>query len=211
MGNIYAIGDIHGCLDKLKALLSKIDADPARDELVFLGDYIDRGPSSYEVVDYLIQLKKRMPNTVFLKGNHEEMFTQYLSGIDRHLFVMNGGQATLESYMKNKAHADGSLIPSDHLRFFSSLRLYYQTDDYIFVHAGMREDVPLELQRSEDLLWIRDTFISSDYDFGKPVIFGHTPFNNPLVQPNKIGVDTGAVYGNRLTCIKLPEAVFLHV
>lgn len=211
MVNIYAIGDIHGCLDKLRTLLTKIDADPARDELVFLGDYIDRGPSSCEVVDYLIHLKQQMPGTVFLKGNHEEMFAQYLSGIERHLFVMNGGQATLDSYMKNKARADGGLIPSDHLRFFSSLRLYYQTDDYIFVHAGLRERVPLEFQSPEDLLWIRDAFVSSDYDFGKRVIFGHTPFNSPLVQPNKIGVDTGAVYGNRLTCVKLPETVFFHV
>jgi len=211
MGNLYAIGDIHGCFDKLKALLAKIDADPERDELVFLGDYIDRGPSSYEVVDHLIQLQKRMPAIVFLKGNHEEMFTQYLSGMDRHLFVMNGGQATLESYMKNKVHSDGNLIPTPHLHFFSSLRLYYQTPDFIFVHAGLRDGVPLELQRSEDLLWIRDAFISSRHDFGKRVIFGHTPFNNPLVEPNKIGVDTGAVYGNRLTCVKLPEAVFFHV
>lgn len=211
MGNIYAVGDIHGCLDKLERLLAKIDPDPMRDQLIFLGDYIDRGPSSYEVVAYLISLKKRMPETVFLKGNHEEMFLQYLSGIERHLFLTNGGKATLDSYMKNKACADESLIPPDHLQFFSALGLYYQTGDYIFVHAGLREGVPLESQKSEDLLWIRDAFIASDYDFGKRVVFGHTPFSIPLVQPNKIGVDTGAVYGNRLTCVKLPEIVFFHV
>ncbi len=211
MGSIYAIGDIHGCLDKLETLMSTIDVDVQRDQLVFLGDYIDRGPSSYEVVDYLMQIIRRMPATVFLKGNHEEMFTHYLSGMDRQLFVMNGGQATLESYMKNRTEADGSLIPSEHLRFFSSLRLYYQTDDYIFVHAGLRDNIPLESQKTEDLLWIRDAFIASEYDFGKRVIFGHTPFNTPLVQPNKIGVDTGAVYGNQLTCVKLPETEFFHV
>jgi len=211
MKNIYAIGDIHGCLDRLERLLAKIDPDPMRDQLVFLGDYIDRGPSSYEVVAYLIALKNRMPGAVFLKGNHEEMFIQYLSGMEHHLFVMNGGQATLDSYMKNKTHPDERLIPSEHLYFLSALSLYYQTEDYIFVHAGLREEIPLELQKSEDLLWIRDDFIASDYDFGKRVIFGHTPFNIPLVQPNKIGVDTGAVYGNRLTCVKLPEIVFFHV
>jgi serine/threonine protein phosphatase 1 len=209
-GSIYAIGDIHGCIDRLIDLLAKIDADPARDQLVFLGDYIDRGPSSYEVVAYLIELRRRIPGVVFLKGNHEEMFTQYLEGVDRHLFLINGGQATLDSYMKHRAHENGDLIPSDHLRFFASLRLYYQTDDYIFVHAGMREDIPLEAQRSEDLLWIRDEFIASDHHFGKRVVFGHTPFNNPLVKVNKIGVDTGAVYGNRLTCVKLPEMIFFH-
>ena len=79
-----------------------------------------------------------------------------------------------------------------------------------FVHAGLKEALPLEAQLSEDLLWIRDEFIASDHDFGKRVVFGHTPFNNPLVKPNKIGVDTGAVYGNRLTCVKLPEMVFFH-
>ena len=210
-GSIYAIGDIHGCLDKLKALLRKIDLDPDCDQLVFLGDYIDRGPHAFEVVSCLIQLKAAMPDAVFLKGNHEEMFAQYLSGIDRDIFVANGGHATLDSYLKHREHKNGDLIPSDHLRFFASLRLYYETDDYIFVHAGLREDVPLELQRSEDLLWIRDAFISSDHDFGKRVIFGHTPFNRPLVQPNKIGVDTGAVYGNRLTCVKLPEVDFFYV
>lgn len=209
-GSIYAIGDIHGCIDRLIDLLAKIDADPARDQLVFLGDYIDRGPSSYEVVAHLIELSRWIPGVVFLKGNHEEMLTQYLEGMNRHLFLINGGQATLESYMKHRTHENGDLIPSDHLRFFASLRLYYQTDDYIFVHAGMREDIPLEAQRSEDLLWIRDEFIASDHDFGKRVVFGHTPFNNPLVKVNKIGIDTGAVYGNRLTCVKLPEIIFFH-
>jgi serine/threonine protein phosphatase 1 len=211
MESIYAIGDIHGCLERLKALLSKIDDDPARDQLVFLGDYIDRGPSSFEVVDYLIQLEKERSGVVFLKGNHEEMFGQYLSGADRTLFLMNGGQATVESYMKHRSGRDGELVPPAHRRFLDSLRLYYQTDSYIFVHAGLREDVPIALQRPEDLLWIRDAFIASGYDFGKRVIFGHTPFNQPLVQPNKIGVDTGAVYGNRLTCVKLPEVVFFSV
>ncbi|WP_373499392.1 metallophosphoesterase family protein [Desulfococcus sp.] len=209
-GSIYAIGDIHGCIERLTDLLAKIDADPARDQLVFLGDYIDRGPSSYEVVAYLIELGRRMSGVVFLKGNHEEMFARYLAGTDRQLFLMNGGQATLDSYMKHRPHENGDPIPADHLRFFASLRLYYQTEDFIFVHAGLKEALPLEAQLSEDLLWIRDEFIASDHDFGKRVVFGHTPFNNPLVKPNKIGVDTGAVYGNRLTCVKLPEMVFFH-
>lgn len=209
--SLFAIGDIHGCIDRLVALLGKIDADPTRDQLVFLGDYIDRGPSSYEVVDYLIQLSREMPNAVFLKGNHEEMFVQYLAGKDRNLFLMNGGQATIDSYRKHKSqYYQEHLVPEAHVRFFDSLRLYYQTDAYIFVHAGLRDALPLEAQLSEDLLWIRDEFIASDHDFGKRVIFGHTPFNNPLVKGNKIGIDTGAVYGNRLTCVKLPELFFFH-
>ncbi|MGD8392201.1 MAG: serine/threonine protein phosphatase, partial [Desulfobacterales bacterium] len=87
-------------------------------------------------------------------------------------------------------------------------QMYYQTEDYIFVHAGLREKVPLESQQEVDMLWIRDEFIYSDYDFGRRVVFGHTPFKEPLVQPNKIGIDTGAVYGNQLTCVQLPEMIF---
>jgi serine/threonine protein phosphatase 1 len=213
MPNIFAIGDIHGCLDKLELLMGKIESqwDAGQDILVFLGDYIDRGPNSFEVVEYLIQLEKRIPNTIFLKGNHEEMLEFYLAGVDRHTYLVNGGQQTLDDYLDKTDHFGMYPIPQSHLNFFSSLCLYYQTDDYIFVHAGLKKKVPLELQDSEDLLWIRDKFIQSNYDFGKRVIFGHTPFREPLVQPNKIGIDTGAVYGNKLTCVKLPQMEFFHV
>jgi len=97
------------------------------------------------------------------------------------------------------------------MHFFNALSLYHQTPDYLFVHAGLRPRVPLEQQETEDLLWIREAFIHSRHDFGKRVIFGHTPFAEPLVAPNKIGIDTGAVYGNRLTCVQLPEVQFFSV
>ena len=99
-------------------------------------------------------------------------------------------------------------IAAEHLDFFRSLRLYYETEAYIFVHAGLRPKVPLASQEPEDMLWIRDKFIYSKYDFGKPVVFGHTPLEKPLVEHNKIGIDTGAVYGNALTCVQLPDLVF---
>ncbi len=210
MKKIFAVGDIHGCFDKLRVLMDKIDIDFDRDILVFLGDYIDRGPDSFEVVKYLINLKKRMREIVFLKGNHEEMLEGYLSGSDRLFFLANGGRQTLESYMNQSRNGLTSPIPHEHLDFFETLPLYYQTDNYIFVHAGLRNKVPLEMQESHDLLWIRDSFIRSKYDFGKRVIFGHTPFPEPLIQPNKIGIDTGACYGNKLTCVKLPEMVFYN-
>jgi len=208
MKRIFAIGDIHGCYDRLKALMEKIPIDCSRDGLVFIGDYIDRGPHSVEVVDYLIQLKNRFPEVILLKGNHEDMLDKFLNGTDRFTYLLNGGQQTLDSYLTKPVQSEFSPIPPDHMEFFKSLRLFYETEEFIFVHAGLRPRVPLESQNTEDMLWIRDKFVSSKYDFGKRVIFGHTPLKKPLVEPNKIGIDTGAVYGNALTCIQLPDLVF---
>jgi serine/threonine protein phosphatase 1 len=191
--------------------MNKIDIDFQADLLVFLGDYIDRGPQSFEVVDYLVDMQKRYDNTIFLKGNHEEMLEKYLSGEDRITYLVNGGQQTLESYM-NRLRPEGEpAIPHTHIEFFKFLRPFYETPQYIFVHAGLKNKVPLEKQRNEDLFWIRKRFIESKYDFGKMVVFGHTPLHEPLLLPNKIGIDTGAVYGNRLTCVRLPELVFYTV
>ncbi|MCP4109478.1 MAG: serine/threonine protein phosphatase [Desulfobacteraceae bacterium] len=207
MKNVFAIGDIHGCMDKLCSLINKIDIDFEHDTLVFLGDYIDRGADSFEVVEYLIGLKKQYPNIVFLKGNHEDMLEKYINGPDKYTYLLNGGQQTLESYMK-KSSPEMPVIPREHLEFFESLALFHETDNYIFVHAGLRENIPLAMQECDDILWIRGEFILSDYDFGKQVVFGHTPLTEPLIQPNKIGIDTGAVYGNKLTCVKLPALEF---
>jgi serine/threonine protein phosphatase 1 len=191
--------------------MEKMDIDFESDTLVFLGDYIDRGPQSFEVVAYLADLKQRYANTIFLKGNHEEMLEKYLSGEDRITYLVNGGQQTLESYMNRPRPEGEPAIPSTHLEFFKSLRIYYETQNYIFVHAGLKNKVPLEKQKTEDLLWIRRRFIESKCDYGKMVVFGHTPLHEPLLLPNKIGIDTGAVYGNRLTCVRLPELVFYTV
>ena len=211
MQKIFAIGDIHGCYEKLCELMDKIPINMALDQLLFIGDYIDRGRGSIEVLDYLIDLKKRSPGIIFLKGNHEDMLQNYLDGSDRFTYLLNSGQQTLDAYLNKSNASEDYPVPSAHLEFLSALRFYYQTEDYIFVHAGLRDKVLLESQKETDLLWIRDEFIYSDYDFGKRVIFGHTPFKEPLVQTNKIGIDTGAVYGNRLTCVQLPEMEFYSV
>jgi len=211
MEKIFAIGDIHGCFDKLIELMDTINVDFDMDRLIFLGDYIDRGPESYNVMEYLIELKSRHNNIVFLKGNHEEMLENYISGTDRLAYLANGGHTTVDSYINAGITPKKNLLPEGHVNFLKSLDLFYETDNYIFVHAGLREKIPLKKQVPEDLLWIRRSFVKSSYDFGKRVVFGHTPLPEPLVQKNKIGIDTGAVYGKKLTCVELPELNFYSV
>ena len=188
--------------------MSQLKINNSMDTLVFLGDYIDRGPQSMDVVDYLLHLSQKGHKTVFLKGNHEAMLLDYLSGKNKLTFLMNGGSATLNNYMQNMNRSSRAVIPPSHIDFLQSLRLYYETDAYIFVHAGLAPGIPLNQQQEMDLLWIRDRFINATYDFGKIVLFGHTPFKEPLIKKNKIGIDTGAVYGNKLTCVELPSKKF---
>jgi serine/threonine protein phosphatase 1 len=210
-GDLYAIGDIHGKLACLERLLEKINPDLTQDRLVFVGDYIDRGPESRGVVDYIIRLKNLAPpdRIICLKGNHEAMFLDFLTGAPAEMFLYNGGLATLEDYWDDDwVDREGLALPLDHAQFYQDLQLYYETPDYIFVHAGLKPGVPLNEQVEEDLLWIRGEFITSEEDFGRRVIFGHTPFSQPLVMNNKIGIDTGAVYGNLLTAVKLPDEEF---
>lgn len=206
----FAIGDIHGNLSHLELLMEKIKPalDPHRDTLIFLGDYIDRGPDSKGVVDFILQLRTELPHVVCLKGNHEAMFLDWhLDGKDYDLYLYNGGGATIRSYSQEGEFK----LPQRHLDFFISLRLYYETEHYIFVHAGLRGGIPLEEQDPHDLIWIRDEFMLSSYDFGKIVIFGHTPLQQVFVTPDKIGIDTGAVYGGVLTCLELPAQRFYNV
>ena len=211
--DLYAIGDIHGSLESLERLLDQINPDLTRDGLVFVGDYIDRGPRSKGVVDYIIRLKEQAPpgQIICLKGNHEAMFLDFLAGGPGKMFLFNGGLATLEDYWGDDWVAqerESLALPPDHARFFQDLELYYEIPDYIFVHGGLKPGVPLDEQVEDDLLWIRGEFITSEADFGRRVIFGHTPFKQPLLMPNKIGIDTGAVYGNFLTAVKLPGEEF---
>ncbi len=211
MEKIFAIGDIHGCLNKIEELIGKIPADRDEDLLVFLGDYIDRGQDSREVVDFVISLKKAFQTVICLMGNHERMFLNFLDGREEEMYLYNGGKCTLRNYgidaidspeeRKNK-------IPSEHMSFYQSLLPYYETKDYLFVHAGLMPGIEPGKQKSDDLVWVRHEFIDTDYDFGKIIVFGHTPAGRPLMGKNKIGIDTGAVYGGKLTCVELPVLKF---
>lgn len=192
---LLAIGDIHGCHQLLQQLLEKVQPT-ATDQLVFLGDYIDRGPESRQVIETLLQLREEFPRTVFLKGNHEQMLLGFLADDDQLGFLVNGGTRTLQSYRQGE-HVR---IPETHLHFFDNLQTGFETEGFIFVHAGMRPGIPFHQQRETDLLWIRADFLNSDYDWGKTVVFGHTPQTEAMMEPTRIGLDTGAVYGRQLTC-----------
>jgi serine/threonine protein phosphatase 1 len=213
---IFAIGDIHGQIHKLRKLIDKLYIDKEC-LLVFVGDYIDRGHYSFEVIEYLVDLNKKH-NCVFLKGNHEEMFMDFMSGINEDLFVQNGGYNTIQSYENNgydvHQHTDylERHLPGKHIKFYQNLKNYYETEDYIFVHAGLLpKNIPLDQQPIDILLWERYDFINSDFDWGKKVIFGHTPNKEVLVMHNKICIDTGSCFEDGcLTCVKLPEESFIQ-
>ncbi len=208
----FAIGDIHGCHRPLVQLLNKIDPDPERDTLVFLGDYIDRGLESKEVISLIIDLKKTFRHLIPLLGNHEEMFLSWLAGQDQDIFLQVGGAKTLASYGISLSYDDISKIPAQHIHFIQELLLLWEDEHAIYVHAGLKPGEHLNTQPSRWCCWARGEFYRSDYDFGKKVVFGHTPFwDQPFQKKRKIGIDTGAVYGGRLSCLILPDMKFVSV
>lgn len=194
-GRLLAVGDIHGCLNLLQQLMQKV-APRADDQIIFLGDYIDRGPDSRGVIDYLLDFRERWPKTVFLKGNHEAMLLNFLAGHERLRYLLNGGEATLYGYRRKGELA----IPQSHLQFFRDLILFFETEHHLFVHAGLRPGISPQNQSEDDLLWIREDFLKSDYRWGKTIVFGHTPMRKPHLKPERIGLDTGAAYGLSLSC-----------
>ncbi len=215
----YIFGDIHGCLDKLVFLYDQVKKQISNDDtLIFLGDYIDRGKYSYEVIEYLLRIRDTQRKTVFLIGNHERMLFDYIEGNDASgNYLYNGGTATRQSYVDRF----GSFhIPEKHREFFRSLVYYFESDDFIAVHAGLDPRVNnLEAQSAEDMIWIREKFYRTKFRFAKTVIFGHTPtyhlhgkWGVPYIdeERNIIGLDTGAVYGARLTCMAWPGMKFFQ-
>ena len=214
-GRIFAIGDIHGCYDKLRSLMKRLPYDPKRDTLVFLGDYIDRGVRSREVLTYLCDLRRQVKNLILLMGNHEYLMLEYHRTGDSALlpFLRHLGiDATLDSYGANnpKSLEEMLFLPAEHLQLFQSLLPYWETEDYIFVHAGLEPGIRLAQQSLSSLCESRNSFLSEEHDYGKLVIFGHTAFDMPFVTSTRIGIDTGAVYGNLLTALELPGLVFYH-
>jgi serine/threonine protein phosphatase 1 len=219
---LYAVGDIHGMRDPLERLLAQLPLEPD-DHLVFIGDYVDRGPDPRGVVDVLVRLRESRRCT-FLMGNHEAMFLSWLgwSGpgyFGAEAFLRNGGDTTLASY---GCAPDAELrLPPEHERFFRDLVLYHMEDPYLFVHAGLSRDAlqlsdakyALDREKPRDLLWQRST-ADLPHSLGVTVIYGHTPMPDMEVRwnlPYSIGIDTGAVYGGKLTAIRLPDETLFQV
>lgn len=216
-GRLFAIGDIHGCLDELRRLLDAIPA-AAGDTVAFVGDYIDRGPNSRGVIEHLLDWRTKTPaRTVFLKGNHEDMALAYLGkgGQWGEAWLRNGGVASLRSYDADPHAPQEEVVarlPQTHIDFLTGLETTFSWGKYLVVHAGIRPGIPLASQRAEDLLWIREEFLDYPHDLGATVVFGHTPYRSVVVElPYKIGIDTGCVYGGALTCVSLPEGRLFQV
>jgi len=218
---IYAVGDIHGRDDLLIQMHALIRADArfARNlkcKVIYLGDYVDRGAHSFDVIETLLYDPMPAFEQVFLKGNHEDMMLNFIAGPPDPLWTFNGGLATLASYgvigeesfffqpdLAASRRSLSAALPPAHRDFMRDLRSYHSEGDYLFVHAGIRPGRALDDQDPRDFLWIRGPFLASDANFGKRVVHGHTITASPEVRHNRIGIDTGAYSTGRLTCVVL--------
>ncbi|MCJ8192020.1 metallophosphoesterase family protein [Sphingomicrobium aestuariivivum] len=212
---IYAIGDVHGCAKPLDKLLGRIADDlrghKGKSTLVFLGDYIDRGPDSAGVIERLVGGDLPGTNAHFLLGNHEAAMLEAAEGKALG-WLAYGGIQTMESYGVTKRDLFNvpsikkliaEHVPDAHLDFFRSLKTHKQIGDYLFVHAGIRPGVPIEKQKKRDLVWIREEFLSSKADHGVRVVHGHTVTEKPQKKKNRIAIDTGCYASGRLTAVRL--------
>lgn len=234
MERMLVISDIHGELEKFEGLLEVAGYDPAKDQLILLGDYVDRGPNAKGVIDKVIALKEA--GALVLKGNHEDLMIKALMTEDERAWKrwaqMNGGDMTLRSYGFTEAdfavdeQAETFIKPTlqseiltQHLAFITNLEHYMETDEYVFVHAGVQPGTPVSETDPHTLMWIRDEF-HTGYSGKKIVIFGHTSTDTLYGDSDNfhvyfgvnriIGIDGGAVYGGQLNCLELPsQAVYL--
>lgn len=219
---VYVIGDIHGRVEPLAGILEKVRLDASRESagrrvLVFLGDYVDRGPQSRQVIDLLLADPAPEFEKVFLKGNHEAWLLAFLedASVGKH-WLDGGGHATLLSYgvaqparaptaenLESRRKALAAALPEKHKSFLAGLASYHVEGGYAFAHAGIRPGVALDEQREEDLLWGSVEFLEDRRDHGKVIVHGHWYTPEPVVRRNRIGIDTGAAATGRLTCLVL--------
>ncbi|MGY3499903.1 metallophosphoesterase family protein [Bradyrhizobium sp. USDA 4471] len=217
---IYAISDVHGCADLLQQMFKVIDRDlttigSRRALHIFLGDYIDRGPDSKRTIELLIE-RGLKHESVFLRGNHEAFLLDVLQDPARlNEWRQFGGLQTLTSYglrpSLNPHPAEqeeliqrlAQAIPPHHMKFFHGLRPRFVCGDFFFVHAGVKPGVALGSQQEQDLLWIREEFLESKQNFGKYIVHGHTPVQQPDIRPNRVNIDTGAYATGNLTLLTI--------
>ncbi|MDE5463923.1 serine/threonine protein phosphatase [Bradyrhizobium sp. CSS354] len=219
---IYAISDIHGCADLLQQMFAVIDRDlttigSRRAIHVFLGDYIDRGPDSNRTIELLME-RGMKHESIFLKGNHEAFLLDVLHAPSQlQDWKQYGGLQTLASYgLRPSLNPDpaeqdelirrlSQAIPPHQLHFFNNLRARFVCGDFFFVHAGVKPGVALANQQEQDMLWIRDEFLESNKNFGKYIVHGHTPVQQPDIRPNRVNIDTGAYATGNLTLLTLQD------
>tara|TARA_B100000579_G_C22704276_1_gene791310 strand:+ start:328 stop:1047 length:720 start_codon:yes stop_codon:yes gene_type:complete len=226
--NIFAIGDIHGCLKQLISLQNRIFKDEnfnkEKDILLYLGDYIDRGLQSKDVIDHLIKLKKDGIKSIFLMGNHEQVMSDFLfNKINNLRYWLNlGADKTLKSYdievaefIKEGFEEENieklrdiflKKLNQDHIIFFKNLKLNYTLGNYFFVHAGINPKKKMEEQTKEDFLWSRSKeFYDKNFQYNKIIVHGHTPEKNIINYPYRINVDTGCFFSGKLSCVCLND------
>ena len=223
---IYAIGDIHGRADLLSEIIARIDDDIRRRPIehtveVYLGDYVDRGPHSKTVID-LLAIRLVRNRAICLRGNHESVMEHFLQdpAVLRH-WQRLGGMQTLTSYgvfPRDRAETEFDLhrrflhaFPRAHELFLQCLRYHFSCGDFLFVHAGVRPNIPLDQQNPEDLIWIRHEFLDSVENHGRFIVHGHTPVPHPDIRHNRINIDTGAWKTGTLTCIAIEGATVLFL
>jgi serine/threonine protein phosphatase 1 len=203
--SLFVIGDVHGCAPELKQLLEKLPLAP-QSTVVFLGDYVDRGPESRQVIEIVFELQTYC-TVVPLMGNHEAMFLNFLADPQSELaghFIYNGGSATLASYADDFGCYT---IPQEHVKFIRDLELCYQTEEYFFVHAGVPEIRLEELNPDKFrkvMLWTRGSFLTTEYRWSKVVVHGHTAVDEVTIWPNRINLDTGCVFQGELSAMGFP-------
>ena len=218
---VYAIGDVHGCLDALLALERNIARDAeaiaGRKLIVMLGDYVDRGPASAQVIDHLIALPPPGFERICLAGNHEIVMLDYLEGrASRSNWIPIGAEPTLLSYgidhdrLRSIYRADRQIddvirkaIPAAHIAFLRSLPIMIETPRYLFVHAGVRPELALDKQTDEDLVFIRSAFYQRAHLLSRYVVHGHTPIGEAKREGMRVNIDTGACFGGRLTALRI--------
>lgn len=218
---VYAIGDVHGRNDLLNILIEKILADDggrsaAESEIIFLGDLIDRGPDSAQVIETTMQLKENAGAVRFLMGNHEEVYLEAVRGEEKAVRFFNriGGRETILSYditmkeyigldMAQLAERMPSLVPQHHIDFVSAFENMITIGDYAFVHAGIKPGIALTEQEPKHLRWIREEFLEEDSPHEKVIVYGHTISDNVVEANNRIGIDTGAYESGKLTALVL--------
>lgn len=216
----FVIGDLHGCSDEPESLLKHLETQEGlgeNDVLIFLGDYIDRGPNSRGVINLMLDMKRRFPKTRFLKGNHEDMLLDFLGFGGRlgHAFLYNGGLETIQSYDISVFAPPDEMVaalPAAHFKFLCDLESMIEIGNYVCVHAGLNPLRKYDDQVEADALWIRDEFIANNHPFEKQIVFGHTPHQQVLLHlPYKIGLDTGLVFGNKLSCLELYSGALFQI